>query len=235
VDGRTAGLGERADPATQRIAVDGRPLALGTHEVTLLLHKPAGVVVTAHDERGRRTVYEVLRLAGAPSPPGLRYVGRLDYDSEGLLLLTTDGALAHRLTHPRYHVPRIYEAALDRLPPARDIERLRRGIMLNDGPAAPADLEVVRREPAVVRITLHEGRNRQVRRMFEAVGARVVRLVRIRLGTLALGRLRPGEVRALTRSELRALRTLVGLEGGRAAAAGDALSSGARAAPRRAR
>ncbi len=180
--------------------------------VTLALHKPPGVVVTAHDERGRATVYDLLRKSGAPTPPDLRYAGRLDADSEGLLILTTDGALVNRLTHPRYHVPRVYEAVLDRLPHARDLERLRRGIDLTDGVTAPADVEVSRREPPVVRITLHEGRNRQVRRMFEAVGARVIRLVRVRIGSLALGRLRPGESRDLTRAELKALRTLVGLE-----------------------
>lgn len=170
-------------------------------------------MVTAHDERGRSTVFDVLRAAGAPTPPDLRYVGRLDYDSEGLLLLTTDGSLVHRLTHPRYHVPRVYEAALDRMPHTRDLERLRRGLQLADGPTAPADVEIVRREPPVLRITLHEGRNRQVRRMFEAVGVRVTRLIRTRVGPLNLGRLRPGEARDLTRSELRALRALVGLEG----------------------
>jgi 23S rRNA pseudouridine2605 synthase len=194
------------------VLVDGAPLALGTTAVTLALHKPPGVVVTAHDERGRTTVYDVLRKAGAPAPPDLRYAGRLDSDSEGLLILTTDGALVNRLTHPRYHVPRVYEALLDRLPHPRDLERLRRGIELSDGVTAPAELEIARREPALVRITLHEGRNRQVRRMFQAVGVRVTRLVRVRIGSLALGRLRPGEARDLTRAELQALRALVGLE-----------------------
>ncbi len=202
------------------MAVDGHPLTLGTDVVTLALHKPPGVVVTANDERGRATVYDLLRKAGAPTPPDLRYAGRLDADSEGLLILTTDGALVNRLTHPRYHVPRVYEAMLDRLPQPRDLERLRRGVDLSDGVTAPADVEVARREPPVVRITLHEGRNRQVRRMFEAVGTRVVRLVRIRIGGLALGRLRPGESRDLTAAELKALRTLVGLEGTSAGARG---------------
>jgi len=227
VDGRRALLGERADPTRQRIAVDGRPLDLATAEVTLLLHKPAGVVVTARDERGRRTVYDVLRDAGAPTPPDLHYVGRLDYDSEGLLLLTTDGQLAHRLTHPRYHVARMYDATLERMPLARDLDRLRRGIALSDGPTAPAAIEVSRREPPVVRVTLHEGRNRQVRRMFEAVGIRVTRLVRVKMANLSLGRLCPGDARDLTRAELRALRALVGLEapGGGRSSRGDAVSS----------
>lgn len=213
IDGHIATLGERADASRQRVLVDGRPLDLGGASVTLVFHKPPRVMVTAHDERGRATVYEVLRAAGAPTPPDLRYVGRLDFDSEGLLLLTTDGALVHRLTHPRYHVPRVYEAALDRMPAARDLDRLRRGLQLADGPTAPAEVEIVRRDPPVVRMTLHEGRNRQVRRMFEAVGVRVTRLIRTRIGPLNLGRLRPGEARDLTRSELRALRTAVGLEG----------------------
>jgi pseudouridine synthase len=182
--------------------------------VTLALHKPAGVVVTASDERGRPTVYEVLRRSGVPLTPGLRYVGRLDQDTAGLLLLTTDGVLAHRLTHPRYGVRKVYEAALDHLPPPRALEQLRRGIELSDGITAPAELEVQRREPPVVRLTIHEGRNRQVRRMFEATGVRVRQLLRTHVGPIALGRLRPGESRPLTRSEVRGLRELVGLEAG---------------------
>jgi 23S rRNA pseudouridine2605 synthase len=211
-----ATLGERADPDTQRVAVNGKPLVLDTASVTLAMHKPAGVVVTASDERGRQTVYEALRRTGVPLTPGLRYVGRLDQDTAGLLLLTTDGVLAHRLTHPRYGVEKVYEAMLDRLPAPRDIERLRRGIELSDGVTAPAHIEVLRREPALVRLGLHEGRNRQVRRMFEAAGVRVRQLVRTHVGPIALGKLRPGESRPLTRSELRALRAFVGLE-----AAGD--------------
>lgn len=209
-----ATLGERADPERQRVAVDGRPLVLDAPSVTLALHKPAGVVVTASDERGRPTVYEVLRRSGVPLTPGLRYVGRLDQDTAGLLLLTTDGVLAHRLTHPRYGVRKVYEAALDRLPPPRALEQLRRGIELSDGITAPAEVEVQRREPPVVRLGIHEGRNRQVRRMFEAAGVRVRQLLRTHVGPIALGRLRPGESRPLTRSELRGLRELVGLEGG---------------------
>lgn len=183
------------------------------------MHKPAGVVVTASDERGRQTVYETLRRNGVPLTPGLRYVGRLDQDTAGLLLLTTDGVLAHRLTHPRYGVQKIYEAMLDRLPQPRDIERLRRGIELGDGVTAPAQVEVLRREPALMRIGIHEGRNRQVRRMFEATGVRVRQLVRIHVGPIALGKLRPGESRPLTRSELHALRAFVGLESAADAAA----------------
>lgn len=237
VDGRVATLGERADPARQRIAVDGRPLALDAPSVTLALHKPAGVVVTASDERGRQTVYEVLRRGGLRDIPGLRYVGRLDQDTSGLLLLTTDGVLAHRLTHPRYGVQKVYEAVLDRLPAPRALEQLRRGIELSDGITAPAELEVLRREPPVVRLGIHEGRNRQVRRMFEAAGVRVRQLVRTYVGPIALGRLRPGESRPLTRSELRRLRALVGLEDGPAEAAGvvetqdRALSSGTARGP----
>jgi 23S rRNA pseudouridine2605 synthase len=181
--------------------------------VTLAFHKPAGVVVTARDERGRTTVYDVLRRGGTPLPPGLRYIGRLDRDTEGLLLLTTDGVLAHHLTHPRYGVAKVYEATLDRVPAPRELERLRRGIELSDGVTAPATVEVLRRDPALVRIAIHEGRNRQIRRMFEAAGVSVLRLVRTHVGNVALGRLPVGAARPLTRVEERELRALAGLDG----------------------
>jgi 23S rRNA pseudouridine2605 synthase len=206
VDGHTAHLGERADLDTQLVTIDGRPLALEHEVVTLAFHKPAGVVTTSSDERGRRTVYDALRASGVTVPTGLRYVGRLDRDTEGLLLMTTDGALANRLAHPRHHVRKVYEATLDVAPSAEALAKLRSGVDLEDGRTAPAEVELVSESPRVVlRMVIHEGRTRQVRRMCAAVGCRVLRLVRVQVGPVHLGRLLPGASRALTAEEWGAL------------------------------
>jgi pseudouridine synthase len=166
------------------------------------------VVVSARDERGRRTVYDLLRGA----PPGLRYVGRLDIDSEGLLLLTTDGELAHRLAHPRFEVWKTYEAEVDGTPDEEARRRLRDGIDLEDGRTAPARVRVLRRgEHALVRLEIREGKKREVRRMLAAVGHPVSRLVRRAVGPVELGSLPSGRSRPLTEEEERSLRTLVGL------------------------
>jgi len=216
VDGEPAHLGQRADPATQRIEVNGRPLTLDGGPQTFVLNKPAGVLVTARDERGRRTVFDVLHRALREVPPGLTYIGRLDRDSEGLLLLTTDGELAHRLAHPRYHVPRTYEAWVERAPSKAALARLRNGVDLEDGRTAPARVSARERGGRhVVTLTLHEGRKRQVRRMLRAVGHPVQRLVRVRFGPLEVGSLATGAVRPLSPPELARLYELVGL--GRAA------------------
>ena len=215
VDGRVARAGERADPGRQLIAVDGRPVASAPAPLrTLMLHKPTGVVVTRSDERGRRTVYDL--LPGAP--PGLRYAGRLDRDSEGLLLLTTDGRLAFRLAHPRYGVEKVYEATVEGEPGAAALAALRRGLVLEDGPTAPARARLLGRARgpagagrARVRLALREGRKRQVRRMLEAVGHPVLRLVRTRVGPLELGALPSGAARPLAPDELDALYGLVSL------------------------
>ncbi len=218
VDGVVATLGTKVDPARSLIAVDGRPVRFDTRggehakAVTLALHKPFGVVVTASDERGRATVYDVVRAAIGTVPPGLRYVGRLDRDTTGLLLLTTDGALANRLTHPRYKVEKVYEAIVEGELTEAALTRLRRGVDLEDGPTAPAD--VARLASGVVRIAIHEGRTRQVRRMFEAVGHRVRRLRRVAVGPVRLGDLPESAVRPLTEAEERALRHRAGLDGG---------------------
>jgi pseudouridine synthase len=165
-------------------------------ELVVALHKPRGVVTTRSDERGRRTVYDL-------PPPGLPWlfpVGRLDVDSEGLLLLTNNSSLAEQLTDPKYHVPKTYKVLVTGAPAVEVLERLRRGIELTDGPTRPALVEVVGRKNGntVVRMVLTEGRNRQVRRMWSAVGHRVRRLVRIAIGGFPLGDLPPGECRILT-------------------------------------
>ncbi len=215
VDGRPARPGERADPRRQRIAVDGRALPReAPPRRRLMLHKPPGILVSRRDERGRPTVYDL--LPGAP--PELRYAGRLDRDSEGLLLLTTDGRLAFRLTHPRYGVEKVYEATVEGEPQPGALATLRRGVALEDGTTAPARARLLGRPRGAagarrsrVRLVLHEGRKRQVRRMLEAVGHPVARLVRTRLGPLELGTLPPGSARELTPAEIDALYRAVGL------------------------
>ena len=239
VDGAPAVIGQRADPAASRITVDGAPLTAEQPALTIMLHKPPDVVVSAVDERGRRTVFELI----GEVPAGLRHVGRLDRDSEGLLLLTTDGELAHRLAHPRHEVAKIYEALVDGRPSAATLARLRAGIGLDDGPTRPAEAELLFREGggageggaaaegAWVRLVLHEGRKRQVRRMLAAVGHPVRRLIRTRVGTLELGDLPPGEARPLTAREEETLRAAVGLDTA-AAAVLDAAGAPSLSSPR---
>jgi 23S rRNA pseudouridine2605 synthase len=182
------------------VAVDGRAVALERRHVVYALNKPAGYVSTAHDPQGRPTV-----VALVDSRERLYPVGRLDADTTGLLLLTNDGELAHRLTHPSYEVPRVYRAQV-RNPPVREpaLRRLREGVLLDDGMTAPAGVR--RLTPDRLEITLREGRKRQVRRMCEAVGHRVVRLERVAFGPLRLGDLPLGRHRLLKAAEVEALR-----------------------------
>ena len=208
VDGRVATLGERADAETQRVELDGRPVTRPAETITWMLNKPTGYVVSAADEQHRQTVYDLLRRA----PRGLKYVGRLDIDSEGLLLLTTDGELAHRLTHPRYAVWKTYEADVIGEPNPQALDLLRDGIELEDGVTAPARAELLSGgDRSCVRIALREGKKREVRRMLAAVGHPVTRLIRVEFGSIRLGMLSTGEARPLTGSEARDLGVLVGL------------------------
>ncbi|MDA0352594.1 MAG: pseudouridine synthase [Chloroflexi bacterium] len=209
IDGRVATLGERADPASQAVAVDGVSITLPDDNVTLVLNKPVGYVVTAAPERGQRSVYA---LFDAP-PPQLRYVGRLDADTEGLLLFTMDGELVHRLTHPRYEVNKVYEAVVGGHPSEDALERLRRGVALEDGWTAPAAVRVVETlaDETVLELTIHEGRKRQVRRMCQTVGHPVHRLRRTAFGPITLDGLATGESRALRADELAALQAIAGL------------------------
>jgi 23S rRNA pseudouridine2605 synthase len=179
------------------VEVDGRPVSPEPREVWVL-NKPAGVTSTAREPGRRRAVTELIDSARRLYP-----VGRLDADSTGLILVTNDGELANRLTHPRYEVPRTYRARLRRPPSDADLRRLRQGVELEDGPTAPA--RVRRVSPRVVEVTIREGRNRQVRRMAEAIGNEVVELKRIAFGPLRLGELAEGEARRLRRTELRRL------------------------------
>jgi len=198
VNGEVAALGRRVDPERDVIEVDGARIGVRPGLVHYLLNKPAGVITTAADTHGRRTVTELV-----PAEPRVFPVGRLDADTEGLLILTNDGDLAHRLTHPSYGVPKEYLAEVDGTPGRGALRALREGVALEDGVTAPAKVSVL--EPGVLRITIHEGRNRQVRRMCEAVGHPVRRLVRTRIGPLADHRLEPGRWRRLTQDEVRAL------------------------------
>jgi 23S rRNA pseudouridine2605 synthase len=202
-DGRVSVGGEPVtDPArdvdeASDVRVDGRPVAPESREVWAV-NKPAGVVSTAREPGRRRAVTELV-----DSPGRLYPVGRLDAGSTGLILLTTDGELAERLTHPRHQVPRTYLVRLARPPSERDLERLRRGVRLEDGPTAPAEVE--RRTEHEVEITIREGRKRQVRRMAEAVGNEVEALRRVRIGSLELGELPSGGARRLSEGEVAAL------------------------------
>jgi 23S rRNA pseudouridine2605 synthase len=202
VDGEVAVLGRRVDVQSDRIEVDGIPVQADPRLVTYLLHKPAGVVTTASDPQGRPTVVDLV-----PADPRVFPVGRLDMDTEGLLLLTNDGDLAQRLSHPRHGVDKTYLAEVDGVPGERALRRLRRGVELDDGPTAPASARVVGRRSSgsAVEITLHEGRNRQVRRMLDAAGHPVRRLVRTRIGPITDGGLQPGSWRRLDAQEVRAL------------------------------
>jgi 23S rRNA pseudouridine2605 synthase len=180
-----------------RVEVNGRPVQPEPTEVWAV-NKPAGVVSTAREPGRRRAVTELV-----DSEKRLYPVGRLDADSTGLLLLTNDGELANRLTHPRYGVPKTYRVRVARPPADRDLERLRRGVRLEDGPTAPA--EVARTGEREIEITIREGRKRQVRRMVEAIESEVEELTRIRIGSLELGALRRGEARRLGQGEVAAL------------------------------
>jgi len=198
-------LGAKADPDKDVITVSGRPIRR-EQKLYLLFHKPKGVITTMDDPKGRSTVRDYLKGIQERVYP----VGRLDYDSEGLLLLTNDGELAHRLTHPKHHVPKTYLATVERVPHGNDLEKLKRGIKLEDGVTAPAEVEYHDVDPdgkyATIAITIHEGRNRQVRRMFEAIHHPVTRLKRISFGGISLGGLQRGKYRKLSAEEIRTLR-----------------------------
>ncbi len=209
VNGRTVTrLGTRADPDKDDIRVDGRRVGRAERRRYLLVNKPTGYVTTRHDPQRRRTVLDLVPRVHEYVYP----VGRLDYDSEGLLLLTNDGDLAARLTHPRYGLERVYEAVVRGVPSTATLRRLAAGVVVDGRRTAPAQVRLLgghssrRQNQARVRMTLREGRNRQVRHMFESTGHEVVRLRRVQLGPIRDSGLKSGEARELSSAEVQALR-----------------------------
>ncbi len=220
VNGERAGLGARADPSRDTIRVDGEPISPGQAEPTpiyIALHKPAGVVSAASAQRQekRPTVRDLVPVEGRLYP-----VGRLDADSEGLILLTNDGALTQRLTHPRYGHRKTYHVLVEGQPSPELVARWQQGVALEDGPTAPVQVRVLRQEGAQtwLEVVMGQGRKRQIRRTAAALGLRVLRLVRVGLGGLALGDLPPGGWRHLSQAEVRALKGGGPPAGGRGAA-----------------
>jgi 23S rRNA pseudouridine2605 synthase len=209
VNGIRASLGTRADPQRDVIRVDGDRLPTAGDLVHLAVHKPRGMLSAMSDPSGRESVGDLVR----DRAPGLHHVGRLDADSEGLLLVTNDGALSHRLMHPSYEVPKRYLVEIEGTVPRALGRTLRAGVELEDGPARVDDFAVVDTAAgrSSIEVVLHEGRKHVVRRMFDVAGHPVVRLVRTAVGPIRLGDLRPGRVRHLSVPEVQSLYRLTGL------------------------
>ena len=206
-------LGEKIDASRDKVAANGKPVrGVEERQVYVLLNKPAGRVVSVKDPFGRPTVMDLLKLV----PVRVYPVGRLDLDTEGALLLTNDGDLALRLTHPRYGVAKTYEARVEGDPRPEDLEKVRHGIFLEGRKTSPARVDVLRRSHrhTTLRVEIHEGRKREIRKLFEAVGYPVDRLVRIDFAGLTLDELKPGAWRYLRAAEVKRLKTLAGLDRG---------------------
>jgi len=208
VNGQTARLGQKADPARDRITVDGQPVRLRQQHTYIALHKPAGVVCTVRDPQGRPTVLDLV-----PARPGVRLwpAGRLDTDSEGLVLLTDDGALTHQLTHPRFGHEKEYRVLVVHKPDQATLDRWSQGLVLDGRRTAPARVRLLQQEDQNtwwLVVVLREGRKRQIRQMMETLGHPVRRLIRLRIGPVHLGDLAPGQWRYLTRREIQSLQRL---------------------------
>lgn len=209
-------LGAQADPDADRIEVDGVLIELTAERAFLVMNKPAGFITTASDPQGRRTVMSLLPPG---LPPHVLPVGRLDRDTEGLLLFTNDGAFAHRLAHPRFEIEKEYYALIDGLPSPEALERLRLGVVIEGHTTAPARVSATRPPPGYgtrdghvwLQLVIHEGRKRQIRLMTAAVGHQTRTLVRTRIGEVLLGRLARGTVRPLSKREIETLNRAIGL------------------------
>lgn len=205
LNGSPASLGDRADPALDVLCLDGTPVAAAEKKIYLMLHKPRGVVTTMSDEKGRKTVADLVKNISARVYP----VGRLDLDSEGLLLMTNDGDFANRLMHPSHEVTKCYHTWVTGENPAQAAKQLAQPMMIDGTPIHSAKvsiLQVFNDREALFAVTIHEGRNRQVRKMCEQVGLRVTRLLRVSEGTLRLGDLPSGKWRYLTEEEIKSFR-----------------------------
>ena len=199
VNGEFAELGEKVDPQTSQIEVDGLKIGVRQDLVYYLLNKPIGVITTSKDPQERSTVIDLV-----PAHPRVFPVGRLDADTEGLILLTNDGDLTHYLTHPSFGIEKEYLVQVEAKPSRNAIRELRQGVELDDGITAPAKVSLV--DEKLIKIVIHEGRNRQVRRMCESVGHPVKRLIRSRIGPIVDRSLHPGSFRELTNQELKSIR-----------------------------
>jgi len=209
VNGVKAQLGLSVDPLKDLVRLDGKPVTLRTNRIVLAFYKPSGCVTTASDPQGRRTVLDFFPDFEERIYP----VGRLDYDAEGLLLLTNDGELANRLLHPRYGISKVYDVKIKGHPDKNAIEQLRSGVRIEEGVTAPAEVEIIRELPnaAWLRITLHQGWNRQIKRMGLAVGHPVLKIKRIAYGLVRFGALSPGRRRLLRLDEIRKIYEETGL------------------------
>lgn len=202
-------LGIKVDPSRDKIQVGNETLFISPRKIYILIYKPRGYITTLSDEKGRKKVTDLLKnITGRIYP-----VGRLDRDSEGLLLLTNDGDLAYALTHPKYKIPKTYQARVMGVPSPEKLNKMANGLFLEDGLTAPAKVRLLglKKGNALLEITIHEGRNRQVRRMCENIGHPVLRLKRVKIANLSIKGLKPGQYRHLTRDEVKSLKERVGL------------------------
>ncbi len=198
-------LGRQIDPESDAVELDGKPIRLEVGQLSLAVNKPPGVLVTRDDPRGRHTIYDSLPPEYASEASRLVYAGRLDYASEGLLVMTTDGDLANNLVHPSTHLEKEYIVRTDSPIPAEILETLAGGVDLGDHQTLPCRISSDPQDPRTYRFILEEGRNRQIRRMLESVGIGVRRLRRLRIGPLRLGKLSRGQWRSLGSAEVAAL------------------------------